>query len=509
MSIQPPPQTVASVTARRGRVAGVALLVVGILGSLVGLGLLAGGGVLMAADRTMRDAAGYLTSPTTQLSASSYAIAATDLNVAVSSPDWHVSADALGSVRFTATAADPSKALFLGIAPRDAVLQYLNGVSYQQLTGYTAAAGGPTYQAHDGGSPGLPASQQIWRATASGVGMQTLTWTVGSGQWAVVLMNADASPGVAADVAVGATAPFLFALALGLLIGGAVVALVAVLLFVAGVRLMRRHQGPVQSPTWAAPPPAPPGTATPPPPAASALGYPLRIEGRLDAEPSRWLWLVKWFLLIPHYIVLGLLLIASALMTAVAFVAIVVTGRYPRPIFDFNVGVLRWWWRVDYYGYGALGTDRYPPFSLGSAAGYPARLDVPYPARLSRGLVFVKWLLAIPHYMLLSAFLGGAAFAVQRGAAYAGPYSGLISALVLIAAVGVLFTARYSRGIFDLVMGLNRWVYRVVVYSMLLRDEYPPFRLDMGGEEQPGGIAAPAWSTPPPPSMQPRRVRPA
>ena len=100
MSIQPPPQTVASGTARRGRVAGVALLVVGILGSLVGLGLLAGGGVLMAADRTMRDAAGYLTSPTTQLSASSYAIAATDLNVAVSSPDWHVSADALGSVRF-------------------------------------------------------------------------------------------------------------------------------------------------------------------------------------------------------------------------------------------------------------------------------------------------------------------------------------------------------------------------------------------------------------------------
>ena len=55
--------------------------------------------------------------------------------------------------------------------------------------------------------------------------------------------------------------------------------------------------------------------------------------------------------------------------------------------------------------------------------------------------------------------------------------------LVLIAAVVLMFTGRYPAAIFDLVMGLNRWIYRVVVYVMLMTDEYPPFRLDQGGDE--------------------------
>ena len=219
---------------------------------------------------------------------------------------------------------------------------------------------------------------------------------------------------------------------------------------------------------------------------ADGQAYPVRVEATLDEGLSRWLWLVKWLLAIPHFVVLIFLGIAFVLVTIVAFFAILFTGRYPRGLFDFNLGVLRWWWRVSYYTYDALGTDRYPPFTLQDVPDYPARLDIAYPDSLSRGLVLVKWwLLAIPHYLVVGIFVGGGGYAGKNSDRWmeTGGLPGLITLLVLFAAVALLFTSRYPRGIFDFVLGMNRWAFRVAGYAALMTDTYPPFRLDLGGSE--------------------------
>ena len=240
---------------------------------------------------------------------------------------------------------------------------------------------------------------------------------------------------------------------------------------------------------------------------------PVRIAGRLDSPLSRWLWLVKWVLVIPHLVILVFLWIALFVLSVVAFFAILFTERYPRGIFDFNLGVLRWTWRVSFYSYSALGTDRYPPFTLAQVPDYPATLEVDYPPRLSRGLVLVKWwLLAIPQYIVIGIFASGGA------GSWGGP--GLIGVLVLFAGVSLLFTERYPSGMFDFVMGMNRWVYRVLAYAALMRDEYPPFRLEMGPDEdraaagaQPPAPAAPepaaAEPTTPPAAPEPGAAEPA
>jgi hypothetical protein len=226
-----------------------------------------------------------------------------------------------------------------------------------------------------------------------------------------------------------------------------------------------------------------------------ASTYPVRVDASLDPHLSRWLWLVKWILTIPHYIVLVFLWIAFFVMSVVAFFAILFTGRYPRSIFEFNVGVLRWGWRVSYYAYSALGTDRYPPFTLAEVPDYPAQLHVPYPDHLSRGLVLVKWwLLALPHLLIVGFLVGGGTwFAMNSNTDnYTWTGGGLIGLLVFIAAIILAVTGRYPRGLFDFILGLNRWVLRVAAYTALMTDAYPPFRLDTGGADPATTTIAPA-----------------
>ncbi len=190
---------------------------------------------------------------------------------------------------------------------------------------------------------------------------------------------------------------------------------------------------------------------------AVAMGYPLRYDVEYPEELSRWLIFVKWLLVIPQLIIVWALSYAAGMIGFIAFFAILFTKRYPRGLFDFVVNVNRWGANVS--AYSGLLRDEYPPFSW-EPGQYAVTYEVDYPEELSRWLPLIKWLLAIPHLIVLIALLIAVFFAY------------------IIAWFAILFTKRFPRGLFDFIVGVNRWNYRVGAYTALLRDEYPPFSLE-------------------------------
>jgi hypothetical protein len=434
-----------------GRIVGI---VVGSLVLLVGLGLLLGGGGVLVAERVLADADGFVSLRSASINQDAYAVVAP---ARIEGAPWfwwrHVV-----TLRLEVTSrGTEGKPIFVGLAERVDVDRYLNGVSYVEVRRLDLeAADQPRlqYQVMAGTTtPPAPASQTFWFESAAGAMSQRLDWRIEPGDYCVVLMNADGSRGVNTTASLGIKAPVVLTIAAIVLGVGAALFALGLLVVV----LCARHRAGAAS--TAADSSAGGG---------AGAGFPLSFQAEFAESLSPVLWLVKWFLLIPHYIVLGFLWIGFAGSWGISLVAILFTGRYPKGLFEYNVGVLRWTWRVSFYGYQALGTDVYPPFTL-RAGGYPADLDVPYPAKLSRRLALVKWwLLAIPHYLIVGFLLGGVGM----------HWGGLVLLLTLFSGIVLLFTSRYPRDVVPIVVGADRWAFRVLAYAALMTDRYPPFSLE-------------------------------
>lgn len=480
----------------------VVLLVLGTILAMVGLGLLAGAAGTGWANAQQRDG-GYLTTPTERFRSPFFALTSPGLNIVEDGfvPDF-VTNDA-GRLLLQGST-ESEKELFIGIGRQSDVARYLEGVPHSELRRVEFAPFDVNYRDIPGSAtPQPPGEQTFWAASTQGSGTQRLEWDVQPGNWELVVMNGDGSAPVTAALQGGFRSDLLWPIFVGLLISGVVLLAVGVPMVIAAAVGLGRT-GP--------PPPSAPGQHVQPvqaysvpdqqqPMAAAAPirpPYPARLIGHLDPGLSRGLWLIKWFLAVPHVIILIFLWFALVVTTIAAAFAILFTGRYPVSLFNFNVGVLRWNWRVGFYAFNVLGTDKYPPFSL-ERTDYPADFEVAYPDQLSRPLVLIKsWLLALPHLLIIAALTGtGRTWDADGGGQIDNVQFGgisLLGLLVLIAGFILLFTGRYRPEIFELLMGLNRWIYRALTYVVLLRDEYPPFRLDQGPDE-PTPLGRPGSST--------------
>lgn len=192
--------------------------------------------------------------------------------------------------------------------------------------------------------------------------------------------------------------------------------------------------------------------------AVQTSAYPVTFTVDTPSTLSRWLWLFKWLLIIPHMIVLGLLGIVSWFTLLASWVVILITGKRPRGLWDFHFGLLRWSTRVN--GYSGQLTDKYPAFTMDEEADYPVRVEAEYTEEANRLTTFFRYLLSIPHFIVLWFLSIVASFAWL--------------ALVVV----VVFTGKPHKGLFDFLVGFNRWQTRVNCYYWLLTDEYPPFSLD-------------------------------
>jgi hypothetical protein len=142
----------------------------------------------------------------------------------------------------------------------------------------------------------------------------------------------------------------------------------------------------------------------------------------------------------------------------IAFFAVLITGKFPRGLWDYLTGVNRWAYRVTSYVF--LLTDAYPPFSLEDDPGYPVRIEYDYPETVNRWRPLVQWILAIPYLIVAGILLYVAEI------------------VAFIAVFVILFTAKLPEGMFNLIVNPMRWQVRGNAYAGWLVKRYPPFSWD-------------------------------
>jgi hypothetical protein len=195
--------------------------------------------------------------------------------------------------------------------------------------------------------------------------------------------------------------------------------------------------------------------AVPDPAGPPSPQYPAQFEIAYPAELNRWLPLIKWLLVIPHFIALFFVGIGAFFVAIYGFFAVLFTGRWPRGAFDYLVGTFRWAFRV--IAYFHLMTDAYPPFSLADDPDYPVRLNIDHPEHFDNWRPLVQWLLAIPYLFI------------------AGVLYWITGILTIVAFFTVLFTKQIPRGLFEAMVPGLRWNLRGNAYAYFLTDRYPPF----------------------------------
>jgi hypothetical protein len=213
----------------------IALAITGAIATLFAVALVAGGALALWGD-SLKDDDGYLKTGTERFHAGTHALATDNLDVDLGDADWLAESDDLGKIKVTAESRD-DEPLFVGIARTSDVEDYLAGVRYTTVDDVEVSPFSADYTRHRGHRhPASPEHAGIWAASNEGAGRQTIDWQIEDGDWSVVVMNADGSLGVDADVSAGADIPFLDELGWSAIGSGAFAVVVAIGLIALAVR---------------------------------------------------------------------------------------------------------------------------------------------------------------------------------------------------------------------------------------------------------------------------------